>query len=258
MRKVGTVEHGSDTSRRQRMAPEARRAAILDAAQTLFFARGWDAVTIADVIESAGISKGGFYHHFAAKEDLLDGVVDRFTREAVASAEAARATSSGDALVRLNAFLAGAIRWKAKQVPTTRFVLDALRRPGNDMLFHRIQAASAAAVRPVLEGMVADGIAEGRFDVPAADLVVEAILALSQGRRNVVEAAIRATEAGDLDGATATLDGRMAAEGAFMDRMLGLPPGSVALSNPEEYRRMLRASARREDIPRRARCPQAR
>jgi hypothetical protein len=36
----------------------------------------------------------------------------------------------------------------------------------------------------------------------------------------------------------------MTAEGAVIDRMLGLPPGSVTLSDPEEHRRMLRALAR--------------
>ncbi|MCP3879140.1 MAG: helix-turn-helix transcriptional regulator, partial [Sulfitobacter sp.] len=47
------------------MAPAVRRDLILDAAQALFMERGWDAVTIADVQEVAGISRGGFYHHFA-------------------------------------------------------------------------------------------------------------------------------------------------------------------------------------------------
>ena len=77
--------------KRLRLAPQERQELILEAAQNLFFARGWDDVTIADVLEEAGISKGGFYHHFTAKEDLLDGVVQRFTVEALASAEAVRA-----------------------------------------------------------------------------------------------------------------------------------------------------------------------
>lgn len=43
----------------RRMTPDARREAILDAAHGLFTERGWDAVTIADVLEAARISKGG-------------------------------------------------------------------------------------------------------------------------------------------------------------------------------------------------------
>jgi AcrR family transcriptional regulator len=198
-------------------------------------------VTVAGVLDEAGISKGGFYHHFRAKEDLLDGVVARFTKAALASAEAARAATSGDALMRFNAFLAESSRWKAEHGAQMKFFLDAMLRPGNDVLFQRIAAASASAARPILHQMIADGAAEGRFDVPDTDLVAETILAFSAGRRGAVQGAIRAAEAGDLDAATACLDKRMLAEGALIDRMLGLPQGSVTLSNPSEYRLMLRA-----------------
>lgn len=228
-------------SKRQRMTPETRRAHILDAAQALFFDQGWDAVTIADVLNRAGISKGGFYHHFAAKEDLLDGIVERFTNVALASAEAAHASTSGDALARFNVFLAESSRWKAEQGPQLKFFVDAMLRPGNDVLFQRISNASNAAAMPVLQAMIADGVAEGCFDVPDIALVTEAILAFSNGRRGAIGQAIRAAEAGDLDGGAALLNHRMVAEGALIDRLLGLPHGSIALARPKEYRLMLRA-----------------
>ncbi|MEI4260663.1 TetR/AcrR family transcriptional regulator [Roseovarius sp. D0-M9] len=228
-------------AKRERLAPEERRAHILDVAQGQFLARGWDDVTVASVLAEAGISKGGFYHHFKAKDDLLDGVVARFTKAGLASAEAARAATSGDALMRFNAFLAESSRWKAEQAAQMKFFLDAMLHPGNDVLFQRISAASAAAARPILHQMIADGAREGRFDVPDAELVTEMILAFSTGRRAAVQGAMRAAEAGDLDAGVACLDKRMVAEGALIDRMLGLPEGSVTLSNPAEYRLMLRA-----------------
>lgn len=234
-----------DMRRRQRMAPEERRARILDAAQDLFFSQGWDDVTIADVLDKAGISKGGFYHHFEAKEDLLDGIVERFTTEALAAAETARSTTTGDALARFNAFLAASSRWKAERAPQMKFFLGAMMRPGNDLLFQRIANASGAAVRPVLGAIIAEGVAEGGFDVTDTDIVTEMILALSDGRRLPIQRAIAAAEAGDLDTATVTLGQRLKAEGALIDRMLGLPRGSVVLSSdPSEHRAMLSAMVR--------------
>ncbi len=230
----------ADAPKRLRMAPDDRRALILDAAQNLFFTCGWDDVTIADVLNEAGISKGGFYHHFAAKEDLLDGVVERFTTEALASAQAARAATKGDALTRFNAFIAESNRWKAERGPQMKFFVDAMTRPGNDMLFHRISNASGAAAKPVLRSMIAEGVAEGCFDVPDIDLATEIIFALNDGRRPILTAAIEAAEAGKLDEGTAVLNDRMVAEAALIDRLLGLPHGSVMLSNPKEYRLMLR------------------
>jgi AcrR family transcriptional regulator len=233
-----------ETRKRQRLAPQERRELILAAAQSLFFARGWDDVTIADVLEEAGISKGGFYHHFTAKEDLLDGVVQRFTVAALASAQAVRAATSGDALMRFNAFLTESNRWKAQHGAQLRFFFDVMTRPGNDILFGRITAAANTAVMPVILEMIAQGVEEGVFDVPDLDLVAETILALSHGRRGALERAMAAAEAADLDAATAHLDDRMTAEGALLDRLLGLPRGSVTLSNPQEFRLMLGGIAR--------------
>jgi len=239
----GSKTAAAGVSKRLRMAPNERRSHILDAAQKLFFARGWDDVTIADVLSEAGISKGGFYHHFAAKEDLLDGVVQRFTNEALASAQAARDATSGDALKRFNAFLAESNRWKPEQGKQMKFFIDVMLRPGNDMLFGRITKAANAAAMPVLLEMIGQGVDEGAFNVPDIDIVGETIMALSLGRRAVLEDAFHAAETGDLDRATARLDDRMVAEGALIDRMLGLPHGSVVFSNPTEYRLMLRAIA---------------
>lgn len=229
---------------RLRMPPDERRRHILDAAQKLFFAQGWDAVTVADILREAGISKGGFYHHFAAKEDLLSGIVQRFTMEALASAEAARAATFGDALARFNAFLAETNRWKADQGPHMKLVMSVTLRPGNDVLFSRITASATMAAMPVLLDMIAQGVSEGVFDVPDIDLAGEAIMALAQGRRSVLEEAFNTAQSGDLGQATGLLNNRMVAEGALIDRLLGVARGSIALSDPEECRRMLKAVTR--------------
>lgn len=60
---------------RRRASSEARtertRAAIREAANGLFLARGIDATTVDDICEKAGIAKGTFYLYFHRKEDLL-------------------------------------------------------------------------------------------------------------------------------------------------------------------------------------------
>ncbi|RQO35943.1 TetR family transcriptional regulator [Herminiimonas sp. KBW02] len=47
------------------------RQAILDAAATLFRERGFEGVTVAEVMKAAGLTHGGFYGHFASKDDLI-------------------------------------------------------------------------------------------------------------------------------------------------------------------------------------------
>jgi TetR/AcrR family transcriptional repressor of nem operon len=47
------------------------RARILREAGRLFRDRGFAAVTVADVMKAAGQTHGGFYSHFASKDDLI-------------------------------------------------------------------------------------------------------------------------------------------------------------------------------------------
>jgi AcrR family transcriptional regulator len=47
------------------------RSRVLDAAVELFADQGYDGTSVAQVISRAGVAKGGFYHHFASKEQLL-------------------------------------------------------------------------------------------------------------------------------------------------------------------------------------------
>ncbi len=49
----------------------AKRRAILDAAQEAFDVRGYEAATMEEVAEKAGVSKGTLYNYFQNKEDLF-------------------------------------------------------------------------------------------------------------------------------------------------------------------------------------------
>jgi AcrR family transcriptional regulator len=58
-----------------------KREALLDAAESVLFERGTQALTLAAVAERAGVSKGGLLYHFPTKEALIKGLVDRLIRE---------------------------------------------------------------------------------------------------------------------------------------------------------------------------------
>ncbi len=47
------------------------RERIVETASRLFREKGYDGIGVADLMKSAGLTHGGFYGHFASKEDLL-------------------------------------------------------------------------------------------------------------------------------------------------------------------------------------------
>jgi len=68
-----------------RVDPEVRRQAIISAGIKLFQRDGFDSVRVDDILEQVGLSKGGFYHHFKSREDILRQIVMNETMETVAS-----------------------------------------------------------------------------------------------------------------------------------------------------------------------------
>ncbi len=57
------------------------QSALLDAAETLFFEKGVENTSVADVAAKAGCSVGALYHHFRDKKALLYALYDRMTQE---------------------------------------------------------------------------------------------------------------------------------------------------------------------------------
>jgi AcrR family transcriptional regulator len=223
-------------------APAVRRAELIDCAQALFLAKGYEKTTINDVIAATALSKGAFYHHFRAKEDLLAAIAARFAGQALAYAETVRDDERLDALQRLNSLLAMTREWKAENLVQLRAMFTVLLRPENAVLYHRIVGAVFAALSPTLVAIIAEGEAAGVFDVADVQLAAEALLWLGEGRRALVVEAMARAEAGDVEGATAMLLRRIRAEEATVDRVLGLPPGSVQLAGSEAYLRSLLAA----------------
>jgi TetR/AcrR family transcriptional repressor of nem operon len=49
----------------------ANRERVIDAAAALFRAKGFDGIGVADIMKAADLTHGGFYGHFASKDDLM-------------------------------------------------------------------------------------------------------------------------------------------------------------------------------------------
>lgn len=67
----------------RRIYPSAR-GKILDATERVILRDGPSGVTVDAVLAESGMSKGGFFHHFATKTALLGGLLERLSR-AIAS-----------------------------------------------------------------------------------------------------------------------------------------------------------------------------
>lgn len=59
------------------MAARDTRLTIIDEADRLFYERGFEATSFADIAVGVKISRGNFYYHFKTKDEILDAVIAR-------------------------------------------------------------------------------------------------------------------------------------------------------------------------------------
>ncbi len=210
--------------------PEVRRSELLDSAQALFFSKGYEATTVADIMQRAGVSKGGFYHHFSAKEDLLEALGERMAAETVARLQPILAEQGLDAVARMNAILSQARRFKVEDAAAIRAAFDTVFKPENIVLYHRLNRAVSKVMLPVFVDIIAQGKAEGRFRIDDATTTAEIIMQLGASTHDAVARAIEASCRPNADEAATALDERLRQQGIAIDRILGLPDGTIVFS----------------------------
>ncbi|WP_424628636.1 TetR/AcrR family transcriptional regulator [Bradyrhizobium sp. SYSU BS000235] len=220
--------------------PEQRRGEILDCAQALFLQHGYDNASLNDVIAAAGLSKGAFYHYFASKEALLESLAERFAQHALTQIERMD-TSDLDALSRLNAFLARGRQNKMENAEIAWGLFEALFKPENFILFHRVTAATSALVAPVLADLIRRGVEDGTFKTFDPEGVADMMMQLSTATHDMVVRALAASTARQLDDAINAFDQRIKLYEIALDRILGLPDGSVRMAEPGYMRALFMA-----------------
>ena len=219
--------------------PDQRRNELLDCAQELFLARGYDNATINDVIARAGVSKGALYHYFASKEAMLEALAERFAARSIEQLGDIFQDRSPDALSRLNAFLARSRQLRREASPIIRPLFAAIFRPENIVLYHRINAAGLLMMTPLLARIIAQGVEEKIFRTPDPVGTAEMILQLGAAAYGVIARALNASSAHEVEQAADTLEDLLKLHALAIDRILCLPEGSVRLVDRGFVRAMM-------------------
>ena len=119
-----------------------------------------------------------------------------------------------------------------------------LLRPENAHLYGRIIAASEELARPVLTRLIADGVHEGVFHTFDAEGVADMIQGLAARINSKVVQIIDATDEPARQHAIDVLTDRFKLHGLAVDRVLGLPDGSISVLSRAQVEMMVAALPR--------------
>ncbi len=139
---------------------DVRQEELMDAALTLFIAKGIAATSIDEIVAAAGVSKGGFYHHFASKDALLGALQDRYIADFLATlVEAQAALPEDDWHGRLNIWMETAVGHFFDELPVHDVVFHEATLPDRKEMNHN-------PVVDQIEAFVKAGAAAGAFNTP--------------------------------------------------------------------------------------------
>jgi len=156
--------------------PEVRKAEIIDVAEHLFTAKGYNKTTISDIMDDIGIAKGTFYYHFKSKDEVMDAIIMRFVNANVA---AAKAIADDNKLSALEKFFQILFSSKTKSGENKEKVIEQLHQPNNAEMHQKSLVMLITYLAPILTQVIEQGIQEKIMVVDYPLQTIELLLASS-------------------------------------------------------------------------------
>jgi AcrR family transcriptional regulator len=211
-----------------------RRDEFLDAAQRLLERKGYEQMSVHDVLSELGASKGSFYHYFGSKQALLEAVVARMADAVAAALSPVAGDSTTDAVAKLDLFFTTLAHWKAQRRELLVAVLRVWYSDGNALVRQKLRGGIADRIAPLLADILRQGVAEGAVNAAHPDQFGRVVVSLIQDLNDRLADLFFAAESGHLDPDAA--ERTVAAYTAALERILGIPAGRVVLVDPSLLR----------------------
>ena len=211
-------------------AQAARRESFLDATQRLIQTKGYEAMSIQDVIDDVGISKGSFYYYFDSKEEVLQALIDRtadWVRAHLAPHVEAPDVSAPDKLQRLLDALAA---WKVGSREQLLPMLRIWYSDGNATVRERTRRGTSERMVPLLAAIAAQGAKEGTMAPPYPDQAGRLAVALIQDLNESIGALLLRTTGRGRDDRGEVVR-VIAAYTDAVERVMGVRQGSLKLTD---------------------------
>ena len=204
-----------------------RRNDILDAAQRLVFAKGYEQMTIQDILEDLQIAKGTFYHYFGSKHALLEALVKRMLGEMEELLLPVVQDPHLPALTKLQRVFDAIGGWKTAQKGYHLALLRVWYADDNAIVRWKVRTVRAERLGPLFAAIIRQGVEEGVLSTPYPEQLSEVILSLTQDLVDTLAGLFLSFDPGRDD-----LSGMVDAAAAYtegLERVLGAPTGSLSL-----------------------------
>ena len=206
-----------------------RRDAFLDVAQRLVETKGYEAMSLQDVLDALEVSKGAFYHYFDSKQALLEAVVERFADGGMASVGPVLNDPNLSATKKLERLFAGIAGWKAERKYLVLAIIEVWNSDSNAIVREKLRRMTVRLLVPLLSRVVRQGVEEDAFHVTSADQTAMTLVALMQGAQEQATHLFIARQSNTIP--YEVVERTFAGFTEAFERILGAPKGSLTLQD---------------------------
>ncbi len=164
----------------------AKRNQILETAQRLVYTKGFERMTIQDILNELGISKGAFFHYFSSKNDLLEALIKRMVEDILKSLETIVFDPTLPAAKKLERYFAAALRWKTERKEFLLKILRAWYMDENAVVHQKVLRKSLEQITPYLARILQQGNEEGCWHVDNPSETVKMMIYVLQGLSDAI------------------------------------------------------------------------
>ncbi len=204
-----------------------RRNAILDAARRLVGSRGYEQMTIQDILNELKISKGAFYHYFDSKQALLEALIEHMQDEVDQILSPITQDSYLSALDKLQRLFDALAQWKTTQKAFLVALLQVWYTDDNAIVRQKLRTTRIRRVAHLLTAIIHQGIQEGVLTTSYPDQIAEVVVSLVLDLSDTL-ARLLLTSEQDHD-TRSRIERTVAAYNDAVERVLGASTGSLSL-----------------------------
>lgn len=208
-------------------AHTVKREAFVDAGLRLMQTRGYEQMSIQDVLDAVEASRGAFYHYFDSKQALLEAMVDRIADGAMAAAAPVVDDPHLPAIEKLARFFGGIAQFKTERKALMLELIKVWVSDDNAIVREKVRRVVVDRVAAVLARIVEQGIAEEVFATECPRETASILMLLMTGFQDTATELFLARQAN-----TVSYEDALKTITTFVrafERILGARDGSISM-----------------------------
>lgn len=226
---------------------DAKRQEMLAVAERLFCLKGYEATSIQDILDVLHVSKGGFYHHFASKDALLETLFYQRAERALQQTEDTLAPMT-DVVARLNTAMYGFMPMRKEESAFAAMILPIMEKAEGRAMRMVYQEALISTFLPLFQREIALAQDDGIVFPPSDDMAEIVLQLLGQSwceMSMLLIAAAKKAQKADPAALASVLDKYRRG----IERLLDAPYGSIEILRLEEWDDIAEELSRRMMLP---------